>query len=302
MYPYFPSGLVPKCVRICQKYQYTPYVKDLRAKPELGFPELKAIPLRDYQEAAVESGIRLGRGVFDCPPRSGKTRLACELQRRIALPTIWIAPTDRIVDQTAKVIAECFGRNYGYHLVGSSNWKEASRHNIVICTMATAANLSQEFYDTRQLIIVDEFHHSSAASFTKAIFPKCDHIYYRYGLSGTFFRSGFDAMAMHGILSNVIYKVTSTELLRRGFLVPTKVAFVPMPAHPKLRGAGAQFSGGFGKHGIHEHAYRNQLAANAALLLYQMGRKVLSLVGTKAQGREINHRPQPERNLSRWNS
>ena len=298
MYPYFPSGLLPKFVRICQKYQYTPYVKDLRVKPELGFPDLSPIPLRDYQEAAVAAGMQVGRGVFDCPPRSGKTRLACELQRRISLPTIWIAPTDRIVDQTAKVIEGFFGKNYGYHLVGGSNWKAAAKHNIVIATMATATALPQEFYDTRQMIVCDEWHHSPCRSFTHEIFPKCDHIYFRFGMTGTFFRSGFDAMAMHGLLSNTIYKVKSSELLARGYLVPTKVAFVPMPAHPKLRGAGSQFSGGFGKHGIHEHAYRNQLAANAALLLYQMGRKVLSLVGTKAQGRELNHRihnflPQP---------
>lgn len=35
--------------------------------------------------------------------------------------------------------------------------------------------------------------------------------------------------------------------------------------------------------------YRNQLAAHAALLLHQMGRKVLILVGTKVQGRELAH-------------
>ena len=298
MYPYFPSGLVPKLVRICQKFQYTPYVRDTRSKPEEGMPELGPIPLRDYQEAAVQSGIRLGRGVFDMPPRSGKTRTMCELHRRIALPTIWIAPTDRIVDQTAKVIEGFFGRNYGYHLVGGSNWEQAAQHRVVVCTMATATGLPQAFYDTRQMLVVDEWHHGAAKSFTKDIFPKCDHIYYRFGMTGTFFRSGFDAMAMHGLLSNTIYKVPSAELLRRGFLVPTKVAFVPMPAHPKLRGAGPQFNGGFGKHGIHEHAYRNQLAANAVLLLYQMHRKVLCLVGTKAQGRDLNHRihhflPQP---------
>lgn len=289
MYPYFPTGLLPKLTRICTKYQYVPQARDTRVRPDMGFPELCTIPLRDYQEAAVTAGEKTGRGVFDMPPRSGKTRTMCELHRRIALPTIWIAPTDRIVDQTAKVIEGFFGRNYVCHLIGSSNWPHAAKMPVVVCTAATASGLPDAFYASRQMVVVDEWHHASAKTYTKEIFPKCDHVYYRYGMTGTFFRSGTDALAMHGLLSNTIYKVSSAELLRRGFLVPTKVAFVPVPAHPKLRGAGNMFSGGFGKLGIHEHHYRNQLVASAALQLYQMGRKVLILVGTKAQGRELDH-------------
>ena len=286
MYPYFPTGLLPKLTRICTKFGYQPYVSDLRTRPEVGMPELCPISLRDYQEAAVAAGVRIGRGVFDLVPRSGKTRLACELHRRIALPTLWIAPTDRIVDQTTKVIEGFFGKNYVHHLVGGK-WQPFAHLPVITCTMATATAFPQEFYDTRKCLICDEFHHGGAKSFTKEIFPKCEHIFYRYGLTGTFFRSGTDDLAMHGLLSNTIYKVTSDELLKRGYLIPTKVVFVPVPSHPKLRGAGNMFSGGFGKLGIHEHHHRNQLVTLAAVELWKLGRKVLILVGTKAQGRDL---------------
>jgi len=289
MYPYFPTGLLPRLVRICYKMGYQPMVKDLRARPEEGFPEFPVVELRDYQEAAVDAGTKLGRGVFDMPPRSGKTRVMCELHRRISLPTIWMAPTDRIVQQTARVIEGFFGKNYVVHQIGQKGLERAAHHKVVVCTANTAAVLPQEFYNTRQMIVVDEWHHGAAKTYTHEIFPKCDHIYYRYGMTGTFFRSGSDDMAMHGILSDTIYKVTSAELLRRGFLVPTHVAFLPIPEKPKVRGAGNSFNGGFGRAGIHEHAYRNQLVAHAALLLHQLGRKVLILVGTKIQGREIAH-------------
>ena len=292
MYPYFPTGLLPLLSRICRKMGYGLCVKDLRQRPELGFPEFlaagKGVVLRDYQENAINAGLEKGRGVFDMPPRSGKTATLVELQRRLALPTLWVAPTDRIVTQTVGVLDSQFGKNYGSHLVGSKNWEDFAKIPVVLCTSATAGVLPQEFYDTRKCLIVDEFHHSSAKTFTHEIFPKCDHIFYRFGMTGTFFRSGYDEMAMHSLLSNTIYKVGSQELLNRGLLVPTKVVFVPVPAHPKLRGAGKQFSGGFGKAGIHEHRVRNQMAAQAAMYLYQMGRKVLILVGTKAQGRELD--------------
>jgi superfamily II DNA or RNA helicase len=291
MYPYFPTGLLPLLTRICHKMQYEPHVQDNRVRPESTVPDFPAVELRDYQLAAVEAGMKLGRGVFDLPPRSGKTRALQELVRRLGLPTVWIAPTDRIVQQTAGVLEEHFGAHYCYHLVGSDpkRLEEAGRTRVVVCTTATAGGLPAEFYATRQVLVIDEFHHSAAKTVTHEIIPKCDHIFYRYGMTGTLFRSGADAMAMHGVLSNTIFKVTSDELLRRGFLVPTKVVFVPVPEHPKIRGAGTQFSGGFGQAGIHEHKVRNAMVAQAALLLYQLGKKVLILVGTKAQGRELDH-------------
>lgn len=291
MFPYFPTGLLPRLARVCSKFQYQLQVHDQRKRPSEEMPEFPKVELRDYQEAAVEAGLRMGRGVFDMPPRSGKTRTMLELHRKLGLPTVWIAPTDRIVQQTARVIEEHFGRNYVYHLIGSSDAKleRAARGKVVVCTAATAGGLPPEFYATREVLVVDEWHHTAAKTYTNEIIPKCDHIFYRYGMTGTFFRSGQDAMAMHALLSNTIFKVTSDELLRRGFLVPTKVVFIPVPKHPKLRGVGNQFNGGFGQAGIHEHKIRNHMVAQATLLLYQMGRKVLILVGTKAQGRELNH-------------
>jgi len=289
MYPYFPTGLLPQLSRICTKFGYPFCVDDKRVKPEADIPEAKPIPLRPYQEQAVEAAMRLGRGVIDAVPRSGKTRILCEVHRSLSLPTIWIAPTDRICTQTVEVIESFFGRNYVFQLVGQKELPTALLRRIVICTMATAANLPQAFYDTRQMLVVDEFHHTSARSYTHEIFPKCDHIYWRFGASGTFFRSGYDGMAMHGLLSNTIFKVTAKEMLELGFLVPTRVIFVPVPSHPKVRGAGNMFNGGFGAAGIHEHKVRNQMVVRAAMLLYKQGRKVLILVGTKAQGREVNN-------------
>lgn len=284
----FPTGLVPRLSDICRKYGYTPYCDDQRVRPVEGFPEHlrdgQVIVDRDYQIAACDKGEKIGRGVLDMPPRSGKTRTMVELMRRLSLPTIWTAPTDRIADQTRQVIESFFGPHFVTQLVGTKNAVEASHRRVVVCTDATAAALDHEFYQTREMLAVDEWHHGASKRYTQEIFPKCDHIYFRFGMTGTHFRSGNDALAMHSLLSNVIHKVSSAELLRRGYLVPTRVVYLPMPAHPKLRGVGDTFQSGHGKHGIHIHKGRNQLATHAAFYLWRSGRKVLILVGTKAQG------------------
>lgn len=281
--PWFPTGLLSTVLRICDKMQYAYSVTDLRERPVGDIPELVKIDLWDHQEEAVNRGLELGFGVFDLPPRSGKTRLACELHRRLAVPTLWIAPTDRIVRQTHKVLEGFFGKNYAMHLVGSKREQEAGNFQVVVATAAMAFRLSPEFFKTRKCLIVDEFHHSGAKTY-KTIFSQCNHIYHRFGLTGTYFRSGTDAMAMHALLSDVVYKISSDELMRRGYLVPCFSAFVPVPC-PHLRGVPSQsFISGHGKMGIHEHEVRNSLVAYTALFLHQTGRKILILVGTKKQG------------------
>jgi len=235
---------------------------------------------------------------------SGKTRTMLEIHRRLALATVWTVPTDRIAQQTLSVARSFFGEHYAMHLIGNpaagasttekalrikrEKVEKAANTRLVICTAATAAALDQEFYQTREMLVVDEWHHGASKTYTKEIFPKCDHIYFRYGMTGTHFRSGEDKLAMHGLLSNVIHKVYSRDLLRMGYLVPTRVCYLPMPAHPKLRGLDTNsFISGHGKHGIHQHKGRNQLVTHATFYAYHAGRKPLILVGTKAQGYAI---------------
>jgi len=333
MLPWFPTGLLPKAKYLAEKYRYQVEVDDQREKPELGFPEPMDLQLRDYQKLAVKlaldgQSVLPGRGVFDMVPRAGKTRTALELLRILALPALWIAPTDRIVRQTQEVVEKAFGKHFCLHLVGArsldaaqyekvpagespsvrakrvnklkkarENLDRVGKTNVVICTAATAVRLPKAFYATRKVLLTDEFHHGAAKSY-KEIFDQCGHIYYRYGMTGTFFRSGDDDMAMHALLSEPILRVTSADLLARGFLVPTQVAFLPVLA-PRLMGMPPGFITGHGKYGIHEHDYRNNLATYAAVTLHQCGRKVLVLVGTKKQGRTLQkmisaYLPQPQ--------
>lgn len=286
--PRFPTGLLGRVLRLTTKYGFAPVVRDHRQKPMDDIPEFCARltdTMRDYQRDAIAAALRCGRGVLDLPPRAGKTRMMAEITRQLALPTLWIVPTDRIARQTLLVLQGFFGEGYAAHLVGTKDQGVAARTRIVICTQATACMLSPEFYHSRLVLVCDEFHHYASKQ-GEHIFKLAEHIYYRYGMTGTFFRSGEDELAMLALLGNTIYKVTSLELVRRGFLVPTNVLFVPVLG-PKLRGMATSFHEGHGKFGLHEHDGRNAMVANACLELWKRGKRVLVLVGTKEQGRRI---------------
>lgn len=283
--PWFPTGLLPQATALFQGWGLRVQVDDRRRRPEPGLPEPADLQLYDYQEDAVAAGVRVGYGVFDMPPRSGKTRINVELSRRLAVPGVYLAPTDGIVTQTLGVFDRFMGKNYARHLVGS-DWKAIRNVPMVLCTAATAGLLPDEFWETRGALFVDEFHHASAISY-KDIFRKCKHVYHRFGFTGTFYRSGTDAMAMHALLSTVIYRVTAQQMLERGRLVPLDVVFCPV-ATKHLRGLPSKtFTTGHGKFGIHDNEDRNALVVRFALGLASRGHQVLVLVGTKAQGRWI---------------
>jgi superfamily II DNA or RNA helicase len=279
----FPSGLVPLVSRLLTKWRVPHRIEDARTRPVEGVPEHRGgHTLRDYQEEAVRRGIEVGRGVFDLPPRAGKSLLGIDLVARLGLPVIWIAPTDAIIRQTLRVFEDCLGPHFAVHQVGGKCAKSMNAR-VVLCTSATAVRLPPEFFNTREVLVVDEWHHGASKTH-KEILKLCDHIYFRFGMTGTFFRSGDDAMAMHALLSNTIYKVTTEKLRDLGYLVPGRVVYIPVEA-PRLQCPSSdprlvpQL-----KYGIQEHSIRNQMVAYTAAYLHRVGRKVLVLVATKAQG------------------
>lgn len=287
--PWFPSGLLYKLIEICKQLGIPFQLQDHRIRPEEQVPEFPVLDLRDYQQEAVEIATQKGKGVLDMPPRSGKTRTMLEVVRRLGLPAIWIAPTERICAQTRDVIAGFFGNGFVYQLIGKAQERLqlACQAKVIVCTTATATGLPQEVFATRDVLVLDEFHHAAAKSYHKDIFPKADHIFYRFGMTGTFFRSGNDEMALHAYLSETIYKITASALIKKGFLVPTQVVFLPVEA-PHLKGMpNTSFQGAHGKYGIQEHNGRNKLVTWVSLHLAHVGKKVLILVGTKKQGKTL---------------
>lgn len=277
-----PTGLMHLLVETCHAYGASLQIHDVRERPPDGVPDRGALPLRPYQHAAVEAALRAGRGVLDMPPRAGKTLTALELVRCISLPTVWIVPTRNIGVQTVRAADLWFGKHYAEHLTGSG-WEEVRGAPIVVCTLATAKMLPAAFWMSRQVLVGDEIHHAASSTWHEVL-SRCDHIYYRYGMTGTFFRSGHDDLALHAVLSNTVFKITTTELLALGYLVPVDVVFLPIPG-PRAHGSGSQsYQRGVGLTGIFAHDYRNGIAAWAAVTLWSRRKKVLVLVATKQQG------------------
>lgn len=233
-----PAGLVPHALRLLAKWGIAVEVIDQRERPLENIPLMSQSlpPLRDYQIAAVNKALAEGRGVIDSAPRSGKTTIGIVIVDKLALPTLWIAPTRGIVKQTVRAIQKMLG---GVEVIAltsetsSPRKKEIQRKKarsalVVVTTEATAVKLGRGFFDTRDVLIYDEFHHS-ASDRGQEINRLAENVYYRFGLTGTHFRSDENSeLRMHAVLSNVIERISVTRLVNDGWIVPAHVVMVPV--------------------------------------------------------------------------
>lgn len=303
-----PSGLAPKALRLLAKYQVPTHVVDPRKRPADELPLHARIPLRDYQQRLVDRALELGRGVIDASPRSGKTRCGAAIIDAQPHKTLWLAPTKAIVRQTARVLRGLLPLGPDGILEQVGGWPklpsgavEGSQRlstraeeardrisklhaaHVVVTTAATAVKMPQAFYDTRDRIIVDEWHHAGAPSYSE-INSLARNIYFRIGMTGTHFRSDENTeILMDAILSDVIGSVSVQELVDKGHLAPVDVVFVPIE-QPLLGPCALDTAY---RIGITKHQRRNQWAAYAAKQLLAFGRSVIVLVKHISHGEEL---------------
>lgn len=265
---------------------------DYRQAPEMDVPHyLEPIQLWEHQEACKKEMLKQPDCVARMPPRAGKTRTLLETVRSNSLPTLWIAPTTSIVLQTIKEARKWFKENDAVQ-VQRASWEENKDALLTVCTAGGMLTLPTPFWQTRHQIVCDEVHHFLANNaWGKYLLEQTPHIFHRKGMTGTFFRSNGDDLALLAFLGRVGYSISSKELLEKKFLVPTYTVFVPIEG-PRIKSGSRDFLGpqGHGTLGLVKHPHRCDVVASVAKHLQALGRTVIILVATKHQGYLIKQR------------
>jgi DNA excision repair protein ERCC-3 len=289
----FPSGLVPRVLRLLQKWSVGHEVRDLRTRP------LEAVPiwvmpegfqLRDYQREACDRAEAWGRGVIDSPPRTGKSCMIAELVRRVADKTVITAPTNPIASQTMDMLLRLFRENDWsgqvpdcaddfYLLTGGvptsqKERRKVRRAKVFVSTAGTAVLMPQVWWDTIKCLIVDERHHQGAKTYHK-ISDLAVNAYFRWGFTGTNYRSNAgEHIALEACLGRTVASYSIPEMTERGVLVPGEVEIWPVdwPGIKQIKYDAAY------KLGIVQGDLRNAMVVEAVQRLLKDGRKVLVLV------------------------
>jgi superfamily II DNA or RNA helicase len=282
------SGLVPWVEALALHYREPCETMECRARPpeELPLHCVSGVRWRPYQDAVQKAILTHDRGVVDAPPRSGKTLMAARAFDIIAQPCLWLAPSIAIVQQTYDVLVRHFGEGYVARLDSeASRGQRDIERPLVVATIASALAQEPAWFKTRRMLVIDEFHHAAAESYHR-LNALCEHVYYRLMWTGTHFRTGEDALAMHAVCSTVLHSIKFADLVAEGFLAPARVVFVPVRGPtPVIRDAGWM--------AVYQDALvgwepRNNVAAHIARTLDMNGIPSLVLTRRRAHAQALS--------------
>lgn len=183
---------------------------------------------RYYQEAMIKLGLEEGRGVFESAVGTGKSLIAAYILKELSVVSLVIVPSIALGLQLENDFASWFGRTKVETLNTKRVLSGKSLKPIRIVTIQTLASLQksgnlQLAIKDVEAIFIDEIHHAGAASYTNLL-PEIDHVYYRFGFTGTFLRNDAKSLDMWGFLSNVLYRYPAHQAIEEGYLTPIEVS------------------------------------------------------------------------------
>lgn len=182
---------------------------------------------RYYQKNMIGLGIQHGRGVFQSAVGTGKSLVMANLIKELSVDSMVMVPSRGLSTQLYNDLSTWFGPQKVETLDASQIRKAKHFKPISIVTVQSCASLFKtgdfrRFADSKSALHGDEIHHSGSSSYTNLL-PDMEHIYHRFGYSGTFMRNDNKTLEMWGFLSNVLYDYPAHQAIKEGFLTPMEV-------------------------------------------------------------------------------
>lgn len=166
------------------------------------------IPLRDYQQVALEEMVRCRGGILQSKAGSGKTQIGLAIAVALQKKTLWITHTKDLLTQS-KQRAEQY---IDTALIGTiTEGKVNIGKGITFATVQTLSNLNLALYQNYwDCIIVDECHRVAGSATTVTQFSKVLEMLsarHKYGLSATVHRSDGLIRTTYYLIGQLMYTV-----------------------------------------------------------------------------------------------
>jgi superfamily II DNA or RNA helicase len=226
----FPTGLLNIAIESLSALNASYELVDERQSPgETAILRWNNAPWepRYYQNEMIKLGLEAGRGVFEAAVGSGKSLVMANLIKHNSCRSLVIVPSRGLSGQLFNDFSEWFGAG-NVELLDAQKIRKLKRPKAIsIVTVQSLGSLVKtgEFKDFAKWIdavYVDEVHHAGASTYTNLL-KDLEHVYYRYGFSGTFLRNDAKTLEMWSFLSNVLYEYPAHRAIQEGFLTPLEV-------------------------------------------------------------------------------
>lgn len=238
----FPTGLLNIALACFEELKVQPEIIDLRQSPgETAILRWHNKPWapRYYQEEMIKLGLEAGRGVFEAAVGSGKSLVMAHLIKAISCKSLVIVPSRGLSGQLFRDFCEWFGPG-NVELLDAKKIRKMDRPKAIsIVTVQSLGSLVKtgdfkEFAKDIDALYVDEVHHAGASTYTNLL-ADLEHVYYRYGFSGTFLRNDSKTLEMWSFLSNVLYQYPAHRAISEGYLTPVTVFMHSLKGVPNIK-------------------------------------------------------------------
>ena len=231
-----PIGLKGSLKKFCEKNGYEYKESGFENYEEFNSDEFKSLTdkfvtkltMREYQAQATKIALNKRMGILECCTSSGKSLMIYDFIRIILSKGIkkvlLIVPNVSLVEQMYSDF-----KNYGWNDINDyvellyAGKIPTYKTPVLITTWQSLKDKSLDFFEEIDAVICDECHNSKANVINK-ILKACVNTKYRIGTTGTLPTSNCDLMYITGVLGNSIFKITSKELIDKGFLTKMTIA------------------------------------------------------------------------------
>lgn len=184
-YSSFPTGLLSIVIDYLRENNFLYTIEDTRKIPTVKkiYRKINQPPtLRYYQKEIVEKCLENHRGIIEAATGSGKTNCIIELIYQLKNNILITVPSSTILSQFYNILLHVFGKKHIGIITG--NKKELNK-SITIATYQSLLNISKDFFDNINTLIMDEAHHNGCDSIVELNKKFFNNIYYRYHFSVT---------------------------------------------------------------------------------------------------------------------
>lgn len=303
---YFPTGCLSSVISVLENKGIKYKLVDNRIfdKPS-SMSQWLGYDLYPYQEKIVDIALDKKHGMIKVATGGGKSLILSRMVYEYNLPTVIYVVSLDLLEQMRSTLEMCLGIPIG--MVGAGI---CDIQKITVCSAWTAGRIYskgnkkddvkeedvsedkwdpsnsqkssiKEMIESAKLIMLDEAQFAAASSI-RAILNNSKSASYRYGLSGTPWRSGGDDLLLEAAFGENICDLKATELIHKGYLVAPKIAFRDvLPPRKKL----PRKWGDVKKNYIIENEERNEMLIKNVVRLLEIGRKPLVMFREHKHGR-----------------
>ena len=299
----FPTGYLSEVVAKLEELGVEYKIQDAREIPALDRPVIPlTLPPWEHQKRVFETCSAVPRGLIQIATGGGKSVVAAGIYGMMNVPTVLITQRKELMYQLRNSLQKSLGEPVG--ILGDGVYEEGRLTVCMIQTLAKLlgvkyASLVKEFSDRDdrsdtlikgkqaelykklilepRMVLADECHHLSANS-SYAVAQAMVNAYWRYGLSATAFgfREDGKDFFVKAAIGDVITRVTTTDLVNVGHLVPTDI--IEIPYSHKGRHYPKDSYATYYDHAVTKNDDRNRLIVEMAYGLYKRGKNVLVAV------------------------